>query len=563
MRVKQLERFVSALFVLLILGLVYLQILKGEEYRKQSEENVIRLIPIPAPRGEIVDRNGAILADYRLVFEVTVIPQETKNLASLVRTLSEILTIDSETLLRNYSRNFSTPFMPVVILEDIEKEKALMLAERRDLPGVGIRVTPRRHYPHGPATVHLLGVLGEISPSELRRLRPYGYGLKDLLGRGGIEEAFDNYLRGEEGGTQLKVDHRGHRVATLGHRPPRKGTDLALTIDVRLQNHIHSLLEGKRGAVCVMDPKTGEVLALVSSPSFDPNQDFSELLEAEGNPFLNRVLQGRYPPGSTFKIVVAASALEENQIRSGSTFHCPGYFRLGNESFQCWLERGHGEENVTTGLKHSCNVFFYRTGLSAGAEKIARTARLFGFGEKSGIALPHETGGFVPTPLWKRLTQGEGWYDGDTVNFSIGQGFLSVTPLQLLRMASVIAAEGKLVEPQVVKRIGPHPSKGSKTKVLPLSPKTLSLIREGMVEVVGAPDGTGRLAAVPGLEIAGKTGTAQVRGKEPHAWFVGFSPARNPAMSLVVLVEHGGMGGVAASQIAASIFRKMAELELI
>jgi len=563
MRIRSLEKILSGLFFLLILGLLYLQVIEGKRYRIQSQENIIRLIPIPAPRGDISDRNGVVLADHRLTFDVGIVPQETENLTSLIEKISKAVPVDREKVIREYSRNFSTPFTPVKVLEDVAKETAIALAERRDLQGLVVVVTPRRHYPYGAATAHVLGIVGEISSRELERLRPYGYRIKDLLGEGGIEESFDNYLRGEDGGTQLKVNNRGYKVATLGYRPAKKGNDLTLTLDIRLQNFIYSLLEGKQGVVCVMDPATGEILALVSSPSFDPNEDLSSFLSAEGRPFLNRATQGVYPPGSTFKVVIASMALEEGNIHPESSFSCPGFLKIGKGSFQCWKEGGHGEQHLVEALRHSCNVFFYRVGLLSGPDRIAEYARLFGFGEKSGIELPHESAGFVPTPLWKRIAKREGWYDGDTANFAIGQGYLAVTPLQLLRMASVIATDGKLVDPHIVKQIGPHEVKGGRSHSLSLSEKTLSVVREGMTEVVNAPDGTGRYAAVEGLEIAGKTGTAQVPGKNSHAWFVGFSPIQNARASLVVLVEHGGMGGLVAAQIAASVFQKMKELELL
>ena len=562
-RIKHLERILSGFLLLLLAGLFYLQILEGKLYRSQSRENIIRFVPIQAPRGDISDRNGVLLADHRLTFDVAIIPQETENLTRLLERLSGLVGVEREKLLRAYSKNFSTPFMPVKVIEDLDKEKAIILEERRDLPGMVVLITPRRHYAYGPETVHLLGVVGEISSDELDRLHPYGYRIKDLLGRGGIEESFDNYLRGGDGNIQLKVNNKGYKVATLGYRAAEKGKDLTLTIDIRLQDFIYSLFKDKRGVVCVMNPANGEILALVSSPSFDPNGDFSESFVEEGKPFLNRATQGLYPPGSTFKVAVGSMALEEKVIYGGTSFPCTGSLRLGKDTFKCWKEGGHGEQHVIEALRHSCNVFFYHVGLLSGADRIAEYARFFGFGEKSGIELPHEASGLVPTPLWKRLAKREGWYDGDTVNFAIGQGYFSVTPLQVLRMASVIATDGKLVAPHVIKQIGTVEVKSSVKRSLPLSEKTLSVVREGMIEVVNAPDGTGRYAGVPGLEIAGKTGTAQVPGKNSHAWFVGFSPIRNPHVSLVVLVEHGGMGGLAASQIASSVFEKMKELELL
>lgn len=563
MRIRHLEKILSSLFFLLLLGLLILQVFQGKSYRLQSQGNIIRLIPMPAPRGEISDRNGVLLADTHLTLDLALIPQETKNLNALVEKLSRILGVDRERMFQVYAKGLSAPFTPVPVVKDISKEMAISLEERRDLPGTVVMNTPHRRYLYGIETAHLLGRLGEIDPWELERLRPYGYKMKDLLGQGGIEESFDNYLRGEDGGVQLKVNNKGFKVETLGSRRPVKGKDLTLTLDIRLQGFITSLLQGRPSAVCVMNPQTGEILALASSPSFDPNGDISPLLHSQERPFLNRVTQGLYPPGSTFKVAIAATALETRKIGEQTSFFCPGSLTLGKDQFDCWREGGHGEQRLIGALQHSCNVFFYHAGLLTGPDLIAEYARFFGFGEKSSLELPHEAKGFVPNSLWKRLAKRERWYDGETVNFAIGQGYLTVTPLQVLRMASAIATDGKLVDPYLVKRIGVLETKAGKTRHLPLSKKTLAAIQEGMFLVVNSDEGTGRYAAVPGLEIAGKTGTAQVHGKAPHAWFVGYSPSRDPRASLVVFMEHGGKGGLVASQIAASIFQKMKELELL
>ncbi|MCH9014779.1 MAG: penicillin-binding protein 2 [Gemmatimonadetes bacterium] len=557
MKIKHLERILSTCFVLLLLGLVYLQIVEGERYRKQSDENIIRLVPISAPRGSISDRHGVVLADHRLTFDVAIVPQETENLAALIEKLSELTHADKEILLSTYSRNVSTPFMPATVLEDIEKETAIMLEERRDLPGTMILITSRRHYSYGSDTVHLLGVISEIPPKELKRLRPYGYAFKDLLGQGGIEESFDNYLRGTGGGTQLKVNSKGYKVATLGYRPATKGKDLTLTVDIRLQRFIHSLFDGKKGAACVMHPETGEILALVSSPSFNPNEDFSTFLHAEEKPFLNRVTQGRYPPGSTFKLVVATMALEEGKITPDTSFRCSGLFQLGDSEFKCWRERGHGEQHLIEAIRHSCNIYFYRTALLGGAELLASYAKLFGFGKRTQLELPYEAAGLVPTPFWKRFVIRERWYPGDTVNFAIGQGYLSVTPLQLLRMASVIAADGKLVEPYVVKQIGSLEVKGGRYHLLPISEETLSVIRQGMIEAVNTPDGTGQYAAVEGFEIAGKTGTAQNAQGEDHGWFIAFAPADNPVVVAGIIVEFAEHGSRVAPLVNNVIARHL------
>ena len=568
-RAQTLKRLFQFFFASLLLGLAFFQLFRGPYYGALSRNNTIRLLPIRAPRGSLFDRNGIPLAEDRSAFHLSVLPTQSAQLEWILQRLSELLRVDVNTLRTNYRRNYLAPSIPVPVLKDIGKEQAILLQERRDLPSVLIEVEPRRFYPLGPAASHLVGYLEEIDRGGLERLQPYGYHPRDLVGKTGVEEAFDVYLRGRDGGIQLKVNSRGSRVGVLGSKRAIKGKELTLTVDARLQEFIWSLLSQRKGAVAVMDPRDGAILALVSSPSFDPNLLIpprrlpSEVLRDPDRPLLNRVIQGLYPPGSVLKVAGASVALERHKITSGDYFTCPGFFQLGKARFNCWKEGGHGAVNVTGGLRYSCNVFFFNTGLRVGPDLLAETFRQFGFGESPIRELPYAARGLVPHPLWKRFVRGERWYDGDTLNTAIGQGSILVSPLQILRMMSAAATEGRLVLPYLVQKIETLEVHAERTQYLRFSPQTFSTVRQGLWEVVNEPDGTGRLASVPGLAVAGKTGTAQVEGKEAHAWFSGFAPFQNPRAVLVVFLEHGGRGGMVPAELARQIFQKMQELNLL
>lgn len=568
-RTETLRRFFQGFFVLLILGLVFFQLLRGTAYQTLSRNNTVRLIAIRAPRGTLFDRNGLPLAEDRPSFNVSILPMEAPHVESLMKRLSEFFQVEVETLRQHYKRSYLTPSIPVVLLSDVAKEKAIALQERLDLPGVVVEVQPRRLYPLGPAAAHVVGYLEEIDQRELERLKAYGYHQRDLLGKTGIEESYDVYLRGRDGGVQLKVNNRGVRVGILGQRRAAKGRDITLTVDSRLQEFIWSLLGERKGAIAVTDPRDGQILALVSSPSFDPNLLIpprrlpSNFLTDPNRPLLNRATQGLYPPGSVLKVVVATAALERHKITSGDYFTCPGFFQLGRARFLCWREGGHGPVNITAALRYSCNVFFYNTGLRVGPDLLAQTLHQFGFGEIPIQELPYAAQGLVPHPLWKRLVKREKWYEGDTVNYAIGQGSVMVSPLQVLRMMATAATEGKLALPYLVQKIDTLEVHAAKIRHLAFSSKTFSLVRQGLLEVVQEPDGTGRLASLPTLRVAGKTGTAQVEGKESHAWFAGFAPFEDPKAALVILLEHGGRGGLVPAELARQIFQKMEELQLL
>jgi penicillin-binding protein 2 len=414
----------------------------------------------------------------------------------------------------------------------------------------------------------LIGYVGELDREELRKLRFYGYRPIDVIGRGGIERNLNSYLKGENGGYQIETDSRGRQLNVLGYKKPTKGKDVYLTIDVDLQNYIYGLIKDKEAAVCLWDPKTGKVLSMVSAPSFDPNvfiapdekksKIIGELFSSELYPMVNRNIQASYPAGSIFKIVTALAALETAVIDKDQVFSCSGSFNLGGRAFRCWQKEGHGRMDFIQAMGQSCNVYFYQTGLRLGVDNLSDYAERFGFGRKTGVNLPYETEGLVPGKRWKQKTKNEKWYDGETVIFSIGQGYFLATPLQILRMTSVIANGGYLISPQIIEKIADIQVGQDKGEELGFNKENIELVRKGL-EAAVSDYGTGSKAQVGSLKIAGKTATAQVEGRSAHAWFTCFFPAESPEYALVVFIENGGSGGYVAAPLGQKIISYIKE----
>lgn len=564
MKEKSLAVPIRLLFIMLALALVYTQIVRYDYYSKLSRDNAIRIIPIEGPRGAIFDRHGVGLVSNRVSFDVAIVYQDLKNQKKLIDLLVNTLGVKRERIEDGIGKAAEKPYAPVMILNDIDREKAFILEEESfDVRGLVIQTKSMRDYLHGNVGAHLLGYLGEISDFELASGEKYGYRAKGLVGRDGIEKYYDSYLSGVEGGMQIQVDNRGRLVRTLGLKEAVNGKDLYLTIDINLQLACDKALEGKRGAIIAMDPNTGEVLALSSSPGFDPNifvrpEGSSQRLRLIGNrrmyPMLNRAIAGIYQPGSVFKIVVAMAALNTDRIGRQTRFNCPGYFTLGTGRFACWKEEGHSSQNVVDALMNSCNVFFYNTGKILGIDNIETYAKNFGFGRTTGIDLPNEAKGIVPGRSWKRSVKKDSWYEGDTVNLAIGQGYILVTPIQILEMISIVANNGRVVKPHVVKRIDTFDVSPAPRHDLNFSKNAMKAVKDGLYKVVNAQNGTGKRARLDGVAIGGKTGTAENPAGATHAWFCGFTPINDAKLSLVVFLEHGGKGGLEASEIAKEIF---------
>jgi len=556
-------------FLVILANLINMQVIGGDYYRTLSEKNRIRVIYLEGPRGKILDRHGQLLASSRLSFNCSVSPREAKSrIRPSCEMLAGILGVDSADLEKSYEKKKPGFFNTVLLAEDIKVSQAIAIEEKLDLlPGFFIETSPQREYPLRGAAAHLVGYLGPMTESEIDALELYGYRQTDWLGREGIEKSYESYLRGQSGGLQIEVDNRGRLIRALGVKEPKEGKDLELTIDAVLQSCVQRLLQDQKGAVLVMELKEGGILSVNSSPSFDPNffasvngrKKVGKYLHDRSGPMVNRGIRGQFPPGSIFKMITALAALENHKIFKETVFHCPGFMMIGGNRFRCWSDAGHGTQSLSEAFAHSCDVFFYNTGLLAGVDAIREKCLAFGLSKPTGIDLPSEKKGLVPSKRWKLLTHQRAWHEGDTANLAIGQGYLEITPIQALVMIGAMATQGHLFRPHVVDKIdGMKITEGNATPVW-IRPENWNLVKNGLDQVVNSPTGTGRLARVPGLRIAGKTGSAESGQKKTHAWFVGFAPLEHPKIAVVVFLEQGGHGGISAARMASSIFAWLKE----
>ncbi len=580
-------------FSILFMRLFYLQIMKGEEFLRLSENNSIRLESIVAPRGLIFDAEGKLLVDNRPSFDLRIIPRNAKPLEQTLKKLARYTNIPEEDLMEKVREcNGLSSYKPVLLKQDIGRDAmASIEVHKFDLPGVVVDIRPVRHYINGQHAAHLIGYLGEINAKELQGGAFAGCKGGDYIGRFGAEKTYEDLLRGNRGGRQVEVDVRGQVVKALRTVSARPGHNLYLSLDYALQKKVEELLQDQVGAVVAMDPMTGYILVMASSPTFDQNAFVSGMTRKEWNaltsnpeyPMTNRVIQAEYPPASTYKIVTAIAGLEEGVIDLETTHFCPGYYALGDRVFRCWKKGGHGEVNVVRAIAESCDVFFYKVGEEVGVDRLASYAGKCGLGERTGINLDNEGKGLIPTSEWKKKRIGESWQKGETLNVSIGQGFNLTTPLQMLVLTSAIANNGTLYQPQVVRRV--ETADGIEVKNiepmvtgnLSISPKTMDIVKRGLWEVVNTKNGTARGIKLNQYPISGKTGTAQlVTTKEPeigetekkdglfdqnlpHAWFVAYAPSDAPRIAVAVIVEHGEHGSTAAAPIAKELIKTYLE----
>jgi penicillin-binding protein 2 len=571
-------------------------VVQVERYAQVAQRNSVRTHRVQAPRGMILDRNGEILVDARPALGITVVPSETEDLALTLRRVARLAGVDEEALVARFSRpSGAARFKPQLVLDDLGRAAFARIDERLwALPGVHSEYRTLRDYRRGQLAAHVLGWLGEIDAEQLEDREYQGYRPGDVVGRKGVEKLLERELRGRPGGENWLVDAHGRELEQLSAVEPQPGLNAALTLDLRLQAVAEQALDelGKAGAVVALDPRSGEILALASRPGFDPNRfssgidpvQWKALMDDPRAPLHFRALQGQYPPGSTYKLVTAIAGLEEGVIRPGFEVNCTGSYRLGRRTYRCWRKGGHGVVDVHKALVQSCDVFFYRVGLEVGVDRLAYYARSLGFGARTGIEMPGETPGLVPTRAWKERRFGEPWMDGETISLSIGQGFNLWTPLQLANAYAAVGNGGTRWRPFIVKRVQ-EPDGGLLREVspqvaeaLPFKEETLRIVRDALRGVVQEPRGTGgAMRNLPGgVEAAGKTGTAQVvgmKGDPPedeslipeqyrdHAWFVTYLPADQPRIAIAVLVEHGGHGGSAAAPVAAKVARAFLEGE--
>ena len=576
------------LLMVIIARLYYLQVYQADRYKTLADENRISTRLLVPPRGVIFDRNGVTIASNQQNFQALIVAEQAPNVQETLDAFKKIMPLseaEEERIKKDLKRNRS--FVPIKIRDNLSWEEVSRIQlNAPDLPGIVIDEGLTRYYPFGAGMAHILGYVSSVSDKDVKDdplLEVPGF----KIGKSGIEKYLEKALRGESGNLKLEVNAYGRIMKEIERVDGIPGKDVQLTIDSRLQQKAFELFGEESGAAVLLDVHTGEILAFVSAPSFDPNmmtqglstEDWNALLHNERNPLTDKAISGQYSPGSTFKMIVALAALEAGVIKPETRTYCAGKMFLGNHAFHCWKKEGHGHLNVVEALQHSCDIFFYETAQKLGIEKIADMARRFGLGSKINIGLENEKAGLIPDKEWKLRRFGEPWQQGESLISGIGQGYILTTPLQLVTMTARLVNGGYEIKPTFLKV-----SDGEKSKIkkIDVSPANLELIKEGMYAVVNKPGGTAWRSQFDyhGQRMGGKTGTTQVRRitmkerregikKESelpwrlrnHALFVGYAPHDNPKYAVAVLVEHGGGGSSVAAPLAGKILREAVMLD--
>lgn len=573
-RLGVLSRIAQALLALIAVGYWSVQVANGDYYRELADHNRLRKRSIEASRGLIFDRHGRPLVENIPSYSLLVDRSRIDDIDRSLDLAASILPRTKDELQKSLESHRRVPsFRPVVLAEGLSLgELSRFEAQKLEYPEFEVQIDQLRLYRYAHQMSHLLGYLGEVGEAELAS--GVGYHAGELVGKKGIERQYQQLLRGADGEQVVVVDSRGQVIEELPdvdrRRAAEAGRDLRLTIDLDLQQEAARLLEGKVGSIVALDPRNGEILAMVSSPGFNPNlfarrigsDDWQRLIKDPHHPLQNRALQNTYPPGSVFKIVMAVAALEERVVDPSQKVFCRGYSMIYDHRYRCWKASGHGAVDLADALKFSCNVYFHQLGQKLEIDTIARYSRLFGLGAKTGIDVAGEKSGLVPDQEWSRNRRGTPWFRGETISVATGQGPLLVTPLQIATMTSAVAMQGRIFRPKLLI------DSPSESRALELSTRAVDYTRNALWRVVND-EGTGRSAAVAGFEIAGKTGTAQVVRQETwtknddlaaqnrdHAWFASYGPFEDPRLTVVVFVEHGGAGSEAAAPLAKAIYEK-------
>ena len=628
-RLRIVALVVVASFLALGGRLWYLQVVRGEDYFRYAAQNSFKTREISAPRGVIYGQDGVRIADVRPSFDIIIRPayiptppralrgvppkaSEAVDIRHVAQLLGALLDIDSDSVLDRYYGAYGRGrYRSVVVKGDVTREEiALLEGQRIDLPGVDVQISQKRTYPYGELFSHLVGYLGEVREGELARLREQFastmgedyYELGDSIGKYGVEKAYERWLKGLDGlyyvqenatgrviaqGDEVaSSDYAGAMLTYLEQKSRREvpGHDLHLTIDVGLQAKAKEALGDLSGTVVALEPQSGRVLAMVNNPSFDPEifirgisvRDWANLRDDPAHPLEDKALRGQYPPGSTFKMITSVAALMEGVMTTATRVYCNGFYKVGQRRFRCWkwASGGHGWTDAHGAIRGSCDTYFYHVSLKLGIEQMAEYMRAFGLGVPTGVGLNQEKAGLVPTEAWKLKRTGQAWLPGETAAVSIGQGAVLVTPIQVARMIAAIANGGRVLRPWVVESIadqdGEVAFQGQPEQLgeLPVEPSALWSIQKAMLAVVHHPLGTARLLKIPGIKMAGKTGTAQVVRQEigeqarrkgtrfaDHAWFAAYAPFEQPEIVVVVLAEHGGHGGATAGPVAKEVIR--------
>ena len=577
---------VGLLLVVALLGLRlwHLQIREGPYYRDLSENNRTRLVLLEPARGLIYDRHGVLLANNVPSFSLYVTLEDVKDREALIQQLSNLLGFDPA-LVRKKMTARGSKLLPRKIKDRMTLRDAMLVESNRlDMPGVMIQVESQRNYPGGVTAAHLLGYVGEISADQLEKPEFVDLHQGSIVGQYGVEKSYDRHMRGMAGQKNVEVDALGHEKKAVVVERPQAGNDLYLTIDVRLQKVAEYLLGGEYGAIVALDPNSGDILAMASRPGFNPNvlsreltaKQWVEIVQDEGRPLNNRASQGQYPPGSTFKIPMAVAALETKTMSPSSTVFCNGGYQFGKRVYHDWKASGHGYVDLHNALVHSCDVYFYTIGQRMGIDVMAEFGKDFGLGKATGVELPSERSGIMPSTAWKQKAKHEQWLPGETISAAIGQGYVTVTPLQMASLVGTVANNGVIYRPRLVQAVMDRTS--GNLQELPAvprgkinaKPETFRIIKDALADVVTK--GTATRAKSSMVTIGGKTGTAQVAalrtGPEEnipkklrdHAWFVAFAPVESPKIAVAVLAEHMGHGGAAAAPLAKEVIETYMKL---
>lgn len=565
-RIVVMHVAVVVILLTFMLRFWYMQGLHGEEYALLAENNRLRRLPMSPARGVISDRHGTVIAATRPSLSLVLLREGALEVDAQLERVASVLGTSPEVLDERLQRMRGRPqFEPLVLQEDIALAELARIESRREVfPSLEVEQSALRSYPHGGVFAHVLGYVGEVNEAQINDGSGEGpLQLGEIVGKAGIERHYDGTLRGMRGWRVVSVNNLGRRMgaARVG-REPEHGRDVRLTLDASMQQALFEGLGEEVGAGVFLDPWTGEVLALVSTPTFDPNQfaaglskdQWRAIHEDDRNPLLDRAIASYYAPGSTFKVLMAIAGLETGTVRPEDRVYCNGAATIYGHRRLCWKKGGHGSVDLRRALAHSCNVYFYLLGQRLGIEPIHRYGERFSLGRPTGIDLPHEARGVLPSAEWKQRVLGAPWFAGDTISVAIGQGLLTVTPIQMATLISAVAT-GSVPRPHLLRESGPPPIP------VDVGPETLAVVRAALRDAVES--GTGRRADVSGIGVAGKTGTAQVfkrsagidaddlpKAERDHAWFIGYAPHDRPRVAFAVVVEHGGHGGTTAAPIA-------------
>ena len=579
LRLTAVQYVVLFIFLVLAYGLWRLQVMRSDEYALLAEKNRVRNVPILAPRGKILDREGRIIVDNYPSFSALLLRDSSRDLNADADAIAKGLHLNTEEVRQRIRRFSSMPqYQPIFLKEDITPDElAFIESHKNELPELETIMAHRRLYPRNGFMAHLVGYVGEVTEDMLNQPQFELYTPGDVVGVSGVEKQYNNILMGKNGSRRAIVNSRGREVSRLDETPAEPGKQLKLTLDLDLQIAAEQAIEGKNGAIVAMDPHTGEILAMVSRPTFDPNDfavkisrdEWNKLVNDPDKPLLNKAIQAQLAPGSTFKIIMATAGWQEG-IAQTLNVHCNGGATFYGRRFGCWVKSGHGAVELTKAIYQSCDVFFYTLAEKLGIDRIAKYATAFGLGQKTGIDLPNEVSGVMPSEEWKIRNFKQKWFAGETISVGIGQGAVAITPVQLMRAIGAISMDGRMVVPHVINPTNlpqgfVETTHYTEVKSIPFDPTGWNTITDAMGRVL-LPEGTAPSAQIPGIDIAGKTGSAQIvslalRAKHQNnqdfaqnGWFVGFTPRRNPDIIVCVLFE-GGEHGKLAARLATQVIK--------